>query len=795
MDNSIVSSPIGRVKLDNRGSAIGAGRVDPDQILDIPILLKDVIDNNNSTNWMEIVRKIDILYSGIASALDALGNKTSFSGEVKQRVNRGQKLLFKPNIVSPSCIDRMTHGPGMGSIAACTDWYFIAALLRWFHDELGISYHRMSLGEGGTTMSATAAAYTLSLQGKGRVTTEALLEGKWGNSYGGWGFYFVRKYLADTHLPGHSDNPMKGFDDSAAGACIPPGEAEGKLLIYDINKIAGDLSNGRDVPVTHGVNFDSITLHKAIVGGNPNDKVDLKAWPGCVLINVPRLKIHNLEIITCAIKNLGIGLYPMEAQDKDYGDRIHWKYAHPHKTNPALKSGIPHSIWVTEIDDDTGLPRLDVDGKPIVRKTGGLPGTMADVIEAVKVQDIMMLHVVEAIAPTSRYHAGAAMLQVPEGYTFASLDPVALDVFCARYIFTTLPMEQAKNLQNGRKESIGFYQRVPIPIIDSKTIISRDGYDSPVSRYKGFEYCQGRGLGIQEYFVSGKDLWHNSVLASIDGHLGHVNSGEFSELITHEMYFASTKPLLDLQATTLAYARANDEITGSKYIQFIQKFDENGDGVMDYDEKFKYRTTHFLSHSSRLQSVTITSPERLRIRFLLTAILLRCTKKEWNPVGLDINDWAEFNLIVSRAITMSQAPVENKDPFVQGLVWGKGKWPSIQCAEWQHICSQLYSVRFPVSFDVMTSLYGIAFQYADYKFNNGARTIPFNVDGIIHYQNDVETGASQLPFTLFVPPGYGKANGKNILNVIETENPNLIFTASFDKDREIWRDLSLLSIP
>ena len=201
MNNSIVSSPIGRVKLDNSGSAIGTGRINPDQILDIPVLLKDVIDNNNSKTWMEIVQKIDILYSGIASALAALENETSFSGEVKRRVNRGQKLLFKPNIVSPSCIDRMTHGPGMGSIAACTDWYFIAALMRWFHDELGISYHRMSLGEGGTTVSATAAAYTLSLQGKGRVTTEALLEGKWGNSYGGWGFYFVRKYLADSHLP------------------------------------------------------------------------------------------------------------------------------------------------------------------------------------------------------------------------------------------------------------------------------------------------------------------------------------------------------------------------------------------------------------------------------------------------------------------------------------------------------------------------------------------------------------------------------------------------------------------
>src|SRR4030042_1299423 len=343
MDNSIVSSPIGRVKLDNRGSAIGAGRINPDQILDIPVLLKDVIDNNNSKTWTEIVRKIDILYSCIATALAALNNETSFSGEVERKVNRGQKLLFKPNIVSPSCIDRMTHGPGIGSIAACTDWYFIAALMRWFHDELSISYHQMSLGEGGTTMSATAAAYTLSLQGKGKVTTEALLEGKWGNFYGGWGFYFVRKYLEETHLPGHSDNPMNGFDDSVAGTCIPPGKAGGKLLIYDINKIAEDLSNGRDAPVAHGVNFDSITLHKAIVGGEPHDKADLKAWPGCVLINVPRLKIHNLEIITGAIKNLGIGLYPMEVQDQDYSDRIHWKTPHRHKKKPAIKPVVPQS--------------------------------------------------------------------------------------------------------------------------------------------------------------------------------------------------------------------------------------------------------------------------------------------------------------------------------------------------------------------------------------------------------------------------------------------------------------------
>jgi hypothetical protein len=80
-------------------------------------------------------------------------------------------------------------------------------------------------------------------------------------------------------------------------------------------------------------------------------------------------------------------------------------------------------------------------------------------------------------------------------------------------------------------------------------------------------------------------------------------------------------------------------------------------------------------------------------------------------------------------------------------------------------------------------------------FNKGARTIPFNPNGINLYHNEIETGTSLLPFTLFVPAGYAKANGKNIVNVKETENPSLIFTASFDDDKEIWKDLSLLNIP
>jgi hypothetical protein len=260
------------------------------------------------------------------------------------------------------------------------------------------------------------------------------------------------------------------------------------------------------------------------------------------------------------------------------------------------------------------------------------------------------------------------------------------------------------------------------------------------------------------------------------------------------MYFASTKPLLDLQATTLAYARANDAITGSKYTQFLWDFDENGDGVMDYDEKFKCRTTHFMSHGSRLQAISLAFPERLRIRFLLTAVLLRCTKKEWNPAGYDFNNWAEFNLTVTTAMAMAQAPGESADPFVPGLVWGKGKWPSIQFAEWQHICNQLYGGRFPVAFDVMTALYGIAFQYADTKFNKAAR-MSGGANILAAYHRDLEQGTHPLPFALFVPPGYGKVGSKNIPNVEETDDPKLIFTARFEGGREEWRELSLLSIP
>jgi hypothetical protein len=87
-------------------------------------------------------------------------------------------------------IDPQTHGPAQGS-AACTEWPFIAALMRWFHDKAGVSYYQMMLGEAATLMPVSADFYTLMNPSGERVTVEAALEGKSGDFYGGWGFYFV----------------------------------------------------------------------------------------------------------------------------------------------------------------------------------------------------------------------------------------------------------------------------------------------------------------------------------------------------------------------------------------------------------------------------------------------------------------------------------------------------------------------------------------------------------------------------------------------------------------------------
>jgi hypothetical protein len=327
----------------------------------------------------------------------------------------------------------------------------MAALMRWYHDNLNFSKHQMSLGEAATAKPGMAANYIkINTEGK-EITTEAALEGRSGSFYGGWGFYFVRQYLSATLSPGASDDPMAGYEESTNGTYLTPGQANDKLMVYDLNRLADDPSKGREVEVPGGINYQTITLHKAIIGGAPDDAADLEAYPGCILINVPKFKVHAITLFTNIIKNLGIGLYPMQHTSSGGHE---WDYSVPPKKIPGMKGGIPHEVYHPDIDISTGLPKRDASGNYIVKKTGGITATMIDIIQAVKNQNIFMMHVVDGIEMINVDHMGSLLTQaLPEGMVFAGIDPVAADLLCARYMFSNVPIKDA--LETGMDDGDG----------------------------------------------------------------------------------------------------------------------------------------------------------------------------------------------------------------------------------------------------------------------------------------------------------------------------------------------------
>ena len=66
-------------------------------------------------------------------------------------------------------------------------------------------------------------------------------------------------------------------------------------------------------------------------------------------------------------------------------------------------------------------------------------------------------------------------VKVPEGYAFAALDPVALDLLCARYLFKTVPMAEARKAQKEKNLKTDFLQRVPLPRVEGSNIVTAGG--------------------------------------------------------------------------------------------------------------------------------------------------------------------------------------------------------------------------------------------------------------------------------------------------------------------------------
>ncbi len=787
----IVETTLGRLSVDSEGSPVAVLRLDPSKAYSgFPALLKSAIEEPDCDAWQRIKAGTDYTYSCLDDVLVALDTETAFSRSLKALLGQGKKLLLKPNLVSPMCIDPDTHGEGPGAVT-CTEWSFVAAVMRWFHDRLGVSYHDMAVGEAASVMSAMAGFASLHLMDGAPYPTEAIIEGTNGKFYGGWGFYFVRKYLSESHDPAHVDDPIKGYEESISGTYLPPGRAAGRLMVYDLNRIFDDPRKGRDIPVPGGVNFGTITVHKVVAGGDPSDPSDMRDYPGCVLVNLPKLKIHTIDLITNAIKNLGIGLYPQEAPVDGKQGSTRWKYAYPWEPMPGLKTEIPHVVWVPEQDEKSAFPLRDKNGRYRVRRTGGMSGTQTDIVRAVQEQGVFMLHIVDAIETINISHSGGGR-RVAEGFIMASTDPVAVDHLCARYCVKNVPVAEAREIQKAVGVTGDFIRRVPVPVVEDGQMVTRQGYDSVLSRYSLFAYAERRGAGSRQYYVTGKDTTTGLPLVTIQGHLGRLDGNRFEELVASTLYYADSCFLWDMQKTALGYAAANDALTGSSYLKaLLDAFDENGDGVISYDESGTKGFWH-VSLRTGAWGNTLRGAQKygfLRGSFLATAVRLKCSNRQWNSWG---QDWAEDYFVAglpALAFNESRKDVEVDDPFVPGLRAGKGQWPSMQFAAHLSVARAIYGSGYPARI-ALGSLYGLAFQYADKTVNGGAYTGSTGhnskATAIGAYIEDVKAGKHLLDFVLYVPPGYLVKGAAPVPNVEETDDPDKVLTATFKGGHEVW---------
>ena len=358
--------------LDSTGSMIGAVRLDPDRAYgDVPGLLERHLKENTAAAWALVKQRIDYIHDHIGHSLLPVLENNGLEDRIKAEVEAGKKLFFKPNVVNAAVLDLAGDGtPGLDTgVVAATNWTFMAALLRFFHDRFGIPYYKMAVGEAGVTTPGYSAFLG--------CAPEAVLEGcgfqrpDGTTCWAGYPFFFVRKYLAEaTKRLDVLDDPMSGYADSISGTYVTPGEAtrRGKLVMYELNN-AESFDRGRLVQVPDGGDnyAEGIILHKALVG----DPGDTSNYPGTVLVNCPVLKVHCNSVITGAIKNLGIGGWPMRAGGDSDPATHDWLYSFPHDDppgKPALHPGELSPLLLASGHTTRGVVVRGADGTERARR-------------------------------------------------------------------------------------------------------------------------------------------------------------------------------------------------------------------------------------------------------------------------------------------------------------------------------------------------------------------------------------------------------------------------------------------
>lgn len=354
-------------------------------------------------------------------------------------------------------------------------------------------------------------------------------------------------------------------------------------------------------------------------------------------------------------------------------------------------------------------------------------------------------------------------------------------------------MAEARRLKEENGWPTEFVRHVPVAKVEGPNIVTGEGLDSPLFRYDLYRYAEDRGVGRQAYAVTGWDAVTGTPLASLDGHLGRVENGQFTELLTQTMYYNPLTFLHDMQATVLSYAKASDELNGTDfYRELMETFDENGDGVIDYDEKGRggLDTAQFATLGRTLHMQATEPYGALKGPFLENAFYIKNADPKLNAGG---HDFARGMALVTKAtiaFALSRSETVTPDPFFPGMSFGKGRWPSLKTVEHLKTLGGLYGPGAPGEIG-LGSLYGQAFLYADKTLNGGGYTGSTeqlqNAPGCIgRYFEAVAGGAKPLDFTLYVPKGYGSPGTQAIPNVQETDDPGKVFTASFGGGKEVW---------
>ena len=245
-------------------------------------------------------------------------------------------------------------------------------------------------------------------------------------------------------------------------------------------------------------------------------------------------------------------------------------------------------------------------------------------------------------------------------------------------------MLESKKLKKEYHFPTEFIHDVPIAKIKKQQIVSTLWVDSPLFRYYLYNDAEKRGIGSCSYYIKGVDLTNNTKLASYHGHLISLSNNNMNEVLTKTLYYNSNSILHSLQPTILSYAKSNDTLFHSNlYKELLAGFDENHDGIIDYNERgtgFENSLIEVISNTSDISAFEKYGD--LKATYLRSLLWLKYSNSKWNADGHDFLKMKILTMKLYEAFKLSNNKELNHDLFFHNMVDGKGYWPSFKTAEY-----------------------------------------------------------------------------------------------------------------